>query len=85
MRSMHARTDTGHRRRTVVNKWFRPARSTSHPATIDEVADGWLKRSLLYEVLSSVGDLKRDAYLSVVEGIIPARPPTGSIPRIIHR
>ncbi|KAG8961262.1 hypothetical protein FRC00_012834 [Tulasnella sp. 408] len=46
-------------------------RSSSNFIEIDEGSDEWFKRSLRYEVTTSVGDFKRKTYLSTVEGIKP--------------
>ncbi|KAG9046062.1 hypothetical protein FS837_005138 [Tulasnella sp. UAMH 9824] len=50
--------------RLVIEQW-----SSDNFIKIDEGSDEWLKRSLRFDVTSSVDDLRRDTYLSAVEGI----------------
>ncbi|KAG8926617.1 hypothetical protein FRC01_008622 [Tulasnella sp. 417] len=46
-------------------------RATETPTTVDKDAEEWLRRSLIYKSDSMTDDLKRDTYLSVVEGLKP--------------
>ncbi|KAG8961261.1 hypothetical protein FRC00_012833 [Tulasnella sp. 408] len=56
--------------RLFIEQW-----SSSNAITIDAGSDEWLKRSLIYGIMSPVADWKLDTYLSVVEGIKPLRLP----------
>ncbi|KAG8927779.1 hypothetical protein FRC01_006933 [Tulasnella sp. 417] len=53
--------------------------------TTDKEAEEWLRRSLTYKFDDAVDDLKRDTYLSVVQGLKPSLLLAGINPRSILR
>ncbi|KIO23275.1 hypothetical protein M407DRAFT_27265 [Tulasnella calospora MUT 4182] len=66
--------------RLIIEQW--PAGSF---ITIDQGADEWLKRSLIYDFTHTTDVLNRDSYLSEVEELKPSRSLTGINPRSSRR
>ncbi|KAG8916759.1 hypothetical protein FRC01_002884 [Tulasnella sp. 417] len=66
--------------RIVIEQW-----STGNFIAIDESAQQWLRRSLIFEVIYPANDLNRHSYLSVVEGLEPSPRFTGMNPRSTRR